>query len=66
VNAYFREIVRRFSPSGFSKDRLIPSILDGTKAMIQNDGSRLNADVFWDTFAASAGEKVRTLLPEFE
>ncbi len=65
VNAYFGEVVKRFSPYGYTKEQLISSIWAGTKAMVANDGSKSNYDVFWDRFAQLLGVDVLKLIPEF-
>lgn len=56
VETYFRSLCKRFIPLGYDKDELISTIWAGTKAMIKNDGSKLNETVFWETFTNKFGK----------
>ncbi|MBQ2953611.1 MAG: HAD family hydrolase [Clostridia bacterium] len=55
ARAYFGALARELADFGIPQEALIGAIWGGTKAMMSNDGSRLNADVFWDTFTAATG-----------
>ena len=59
IKAYFGALVRKLAPYGFDADGLIGSIWAGTKAMIKNDGSRLNLDAFWDVMESIYGKGMR-------
>lgn len=52
TKGYFKELAKKLSPLGLAPDALIAAVWAGTKAMVKNDGSRQNVEVFWDTFAA--------------
>ncbi len=52
TKGYLKELAKKLSPIGLAPDALIAAVWAGTKAMVKNDGSRKNAEVFWDTFAA--------------
>ncbi len=66
VKAYFGSLARKLTPLGYESSRLVESIWAGTKAMVSNDGSKINEEVFWDTFAGIYGEKVREHFPYFD
>ena len=53
IKAYFNEISKVFVRLGMDAEVSIKSIWAGTKAMLLNDGSMLNSDRFWETFAKS-------------
>lgn len=63
AKAYFHALAKELAPFGIPADALIKAIWGGTKAMMKNDGSRLNADVFWDTFTALTGVKRNAVEP---
>jgi len=51
VNTYFNELGKNFARLGLDPKTAIKGVWAGTKAMLQNDGSELNAKRFWDAFA---------------
>lgn len=53
-------------PSATSPKALLDGVLQGTVAMVKNDGGRTNEEVFWDTFAGLFGERVFADRKEFE
>ena len=50
VKLYFSELSKKLLPLGYDPNLTVKSIWAGTKAMIENDGSRLNSAAFWDVF----------------
>ena len=48
ARAYFKALAAELAPFGVAPDVLVKAIWTGTEAMVRNDGSRPNADVFWD------------------
>lgn len=52
---YFGLFARKLAPYGYQPEKLIESVWAGTKAMVKNNGTATNEDVFWDTFDASYG-----------
>ncbi len=58
TKGYFGAIAKKLSPLGMAPDDVVKAIWAGTKAMYKNDGSKLNSDVFWETFAAFSGKDV--------
>lgn len=66
TKGYFKLLVRRMAPLGYDAEQLVDSIWVGTKAMIQNDGSRTNMDAFWSKFEEIYGEEARQDEAEFD
>ena len=57
---YFKALAARVAGLGYQPQQLVDGILRGTAAMIRNDGSRVNSDVFWSVFASIFGEESRS------
>lgn len=55
IKTYFGGLARKLCPLGIEKDPLIAAIWKATGAMIKNDGSSTNYEVFWKVFAAETG-----------
>lgn len=66
VKAYFAQIVKYFSPLGFTKEELIGALWAGTKNMLGNDGVKTNRDVFWQAFVGVLGQRALALEAQFE
>ena len=47
---YFGEVYKKVAYLGYTLDELLKVIWYGTKAMIQNDGSQTNEELFWKKF----------------
>lgn len=68
VQGYFKLLAEKLAPYGYDAENLISAIWNGIKAMVQNDGSKTNEDVFWTKFVETFGEKVlsdKTLFQTF-
>lgn len=68
VEYYFGLLCKKLAPYGYESKKLIDAIWTGTAAMIRNDGSKTNEDVFWDTFIGIMGEnslKDKALFEDF-
>ena len=63
---YFKTLAARVAPLGYQIQPLIDGIWRGTEAMVRNDGSRLNSEVFWRTFADIFGEKALSDVADFD
>lgn len=63
TKAYLKELAKALAPFGIAPDALISAVWDGTKAMLQNDGQRRNADVFWACFERLTGESEARFRP---
>lgn len=55
---YFMGLSKKLGPFGYESEKLINGILQGTKAMVKNDGTKTNEQVFWNEFAKIFGDKV--------
>ena len=56
TKGYFKELAGVLVPvTKLTPEALVAAVWDGTKAMVQNTGEQINADVFWSRFAASTG-----------
>lgn len=66
LEAYFGGLVKKLVPHGYDAKALVGSIWEGTKAMIQNDGSMTNEEVFWKSFSGVFGEDARDDEPIFD
>lgn len=58
VKAYLYLLSKKASEHGYEPNRLINTIWQGTEAMINNDGSKTNEEVFWDIFTKEYGDKI--------
>ena len=66
VKAYFGLLARRMAPRGYDPRELVNAIWQGTAAMVENDGSRTNEQVFWECFQQRFGPRVLEDMPLFE
>ncbi len=66
LKAYFGGLAKKVAPLGITPDRLIDTIWRGTAAMVANDGSQTNEQVFWRIFAESFGEQPESNLQLFD
>lgn len=66
LKAYLGGLAAKMAPHGYNPDILVKSIWKGTGAMVMNDGSTRNDEVFWNTFSAIYGKDTRVDEPIFE
>lgn len=66
LEAYMGGLARKMAPYGYDPKLLIKSIWKGTGAMVMNDGSARNDEVFWNTFSAIYGRDSKADEPIFE
>lgn len=59
IKAYFTGISTRLARHGHDPKKLIEGIWQGTGAMVKNDGSKTNEEVFWETAVQCCGQKVK-------
>ena len=52
TEGYFKLLCRRFIPLGYDRDELIKAVWAATGAMVANDGTRTNEEVFWEAFGS--------------
>lgn len=68
VKAYFKGLAAKLAQRGYEAQQLVKVIWAGTGAMIKNDGSCRNEEVFWKVFFDTYGqeaEKDRDFIEEF-
>ena len=58
VKAYMQRVVTLMAPLGYAPKKLLDAIWRGIGAMVKNDGSKTNGEVFWQVMAACQGERV--------
>jgi len=51
IDAYFSKLGTVFNRLGLDSGAAVKAVWTGTKAMLLNDGSRTNAECFWEEFA---------------
>ena len=66
VNTYLDLLARKLGPHGYDARHLVAAVWAGTRAMVENDGSKTNEEVFWADFCHIFGEQARKDLPLFE
>lgn len=59
---YFRLLAET---TGYPVDQLVPALWKGVAAMVKNDGTRPNAQAFWQTFGERMGQGVYRDIPMF-
>lgn len=57
TKGYFSLLCKKLSACNYEPDELINTVWRGTKAMIMNDGTKTNAEVFWNVFYEKYGQK---------
>lgn len=66
LKAYLGGLAAKMVPHGYDSKLLVKSIWMGTEAMVRNDGSMRNDDVFWNTFSTLCGKDTRKDAPVFD
>ncbi|WP_148410888.1 HAD family hydrolase [Murimonas intestini] len=66
IQAYMGEIAGRFGSEELKKEDLIRALWKGTGAMVKNDGTSSNEEVFWKVFAGLLGEGILRRRSEFD
>lgn len=61
IQAYFKALVSRVEPMGYKPDVMIDALWQGVSAMIGNDGSRTNRQIFWESFTQKLGIQAMAL-----
>ena len=51
TKAYFSRLAKFLMPFGYDPKKVVEDVWAGTKAMVTNDGSKTNEEVFWDVFS---------------
>lgn len=66
IKIYFKLLSAKAVGWGYNPDTISDGIWQGTKAMVMNDGSRLNMDAFWDTFDVLMEKDTRADIRKFD
>ena len=66
VKTYFGGLAKKLALHGYEPQQLINSVWAGVKAMIKNNGEKLNEQIFWDVFENIYGKKVKSDMQYFE
>lgn len=63
---YFHLLSKAAAPYGYAKEPFLAAMMKGVGIMVKNDGSRKNAEAFWDIFGQILGKEVCDLIPTFD
>jgi len=55
IDLYFSKLAKVFTGLGLDPGLCIKSVWAGTRAMMKNDGNKLNSERFWDNFGKASG-----------
>lgn len=61
IHTYFKLLIRRLTPMGYDGEKLVHALWAGVDAMIKNDGSITNRQVFWNIFTQQLGIQAMAL-----
>lgn len=66
LKAYMGGLAQKLAPHGYEPGLMVKSIWKGTGAMVMNDGSAGNDEVFWKVFSQCIGRDTQMDEPIFE
>lgn len=66
VKDYFETMVSEIAPLGYEPEKLKDTIIKGTFAMVNGDGTRINSEIFWEFFCKEYGEDAVKDKPHFD
>lgn len=66
TRSYFKRLAAKVAPLGYDPQNLIDGIWQATYAVIKNDGSNTNEEMFWQQFAVIFGDRVFADKPVFD
>ena len=55
IDTYFNKLAKVFASMGMDPELCIKAVWAGTRAMMKNDGTKLNIERFWDRFSEVSG-----------
>lgn len=58
IASYFKRLCQRMVPLGYAPDDVVKATWAATKTMVQNDGTVLNSERFWDVYTACMGDAI--------
>lgn len=59
IRTYYKYLAGYFANLGYEPKKFLDTLYDGVGKMLDNDGSKTNEAVFWDTFTSVYGEKAK-------
>ena len=59
IQSYLGRMAKKLAPHGYDPDLLIKGLWKGTGAMVHNDGTQSNEDLFWQVFNSVLGRNCR-------
>ena len=66
IKSYMKGLCVKTAPLGYDAQKMIESLWTGMGAMVKNDGSARNEEVFWKVFAGVFGESALADRPVFD
>lgn len=66
IAKYMNLLGTKMAHYGYDPRKLVQTVWQGTKAMIQNDGTRNNEQIFWECYCNTFGPGAMRDLPLFE
>ncbi len=66
TKGYLGLLSKAMEPHGYKKDALLGAMWKGVGAMVRNDGTATNKDVFWKVFFGLLGENSYNDIPKFD
>ncbi|NBK97455.1 MAG: HAD family hydrolase [Erysipelotrichia bacterium] len=66
IKVYFQALQIKFAKLGYDHELILKGVIAGTKAMIKNDGSMRNEEVFWQTFTQVTNISKKACEHDFE
>ena len=66
LKTYLGMLATNMATHGYEIKSFVEGIWQGTSAVIQNDGSRINEQVFWEAFSASQGKDAIADIEHFD
>ena len=61
IHAYFKALIRRITPMGYDGEKLTQALWKGVNAMVENDGTHTNRQLFWELFTQELGIQALSL-----
>lgn len=66
MGTYLKMLGAKLADYGYEPNKLMKSVVAGTDAMVNNDGSDTNENVFWNRFKELLGDEILDHKPVFE
>lgn len=66
AGAYVKGLAMTAMPHGYEPKGFSKAVMKGTVAMVKNDGSKTNEEVFWDSLATTYDEKIKSYTHIFD